>query len=128
MLERINDDFLKRNEHYILIGPGRWGSSDPWLGIPVKWAQISQAKVIVEHGLKEFHIDPSQGSHFFQNITLLKVIYFTVNPYLKQGSIDIDKLNGIRSEYENEYLRHVRFEQPLKVKVNGMSSEGVVMT
>ncbi|MBU4485539.1 MAG: hypothetical protein KKD38_01295, partial [Candidatus Delongbacteria bacterium] len=97
-------------------------------GIPVKWAQISQAKVIVEHGLKNFHIDPSQGSHFFQNITLLKVIYFTINPYLNQGSINIDLLNSMDCLYENEFIRHVKFDKSLKIKVNGISSEGVVMT
>jgi len=127
MLENINDGFLKKNENYILIGPGRWGSSDPWLGIPVKWAQISQAKVIVEHGLKNFHIDPSQGSHFFQNITLLKVIYFTINPYLKHGTIDLDYLNSLKPVFENEFLRHVKLEKSLNVKVNGITSEGVVM-
>ncbi len=126
MLEEINAGFLKNDRGYILIGPGRWGSSDPWLGIPVKWAQISQAKVIVEHGLKDFHIDPSQGSHFFQNITLLKVIYFTVNPYLKQGSIDLEYLNFLPAVYENDLIRHVRMDKELKVKVNGMTGEGVV--
>ena len=126
MLEKINSELLKKDIVYILIGPGRWGSSDPWLGIPVKWAQISQAKVIVEHGLKDFHIDPSQGSHFFQNITLLKVIYFTVNPYLKQGSINIEYLNSVPAVYENDLIRHVRLEKDLKVKVNGMTGEGIV--
>jgi hypothetical protein len=126
MLEQINDRFLKKNQNYILLGPGRWGSSDPWLGIPVKWAQISQAKIIIEHGLKNFHIDPSQGSHFFQNITLLKVIYCTINPYLKQGNIDLDFLNSHESVFENEFIRHIRIEKPLKVKVNGITSEGVI--
>ncbi len=126
ILENINNEFLKKDRGYILIGPGRWGSSDPWLGIPVKWSQISQAKVIVEHGLKDFHIDPSQGSHFFQNITLLKVIYFTVNPYLKEGSINIKYLNSLPAVFENELIRHVKIEKNLKVKVNGMTGEGVV--
>ncbi|MDD4206124.1 MAG: PEP/pyruvate-binding domain-containing protein, partial [Candidatus Delongbacteria bacterium] len=123
---KFNSMLMEMNRKYILIGFGRWGSSDHWLGIPVKWAQISQAKVIVEHGLKDFHIDPSQGSHFFQNITLLKVIYFTVNPYLKQGSIDIEYLNSVPAVYENELLRHVRLDKDLKVKVNGMTGDGVV--
>lgn len=127
MLDKINSQFLKADRHYILIGPGRWGSSDPWLGIPVKWAQISQAKVIVEHGMKKFHIDPSQGSHFFQNITLLKIIYFTINPYLNEGKIDFELLDGMESVFENKYLRHVRFESKLKIKVNGMTGNGVVM-
>jgi hypothetical protein len=128
LLETVNRSFLEKDSGYILIGPGRWGSSDPWLGIPVKWPQISQAKVIVEHGLKNFHIDPSQGSHFFQNITLLKVIYFTINPYMKQGDINIDLLNSMPAVFENDLIRHVRLEVPVKVKVNGMTGEGVVMT
>ena len=126
MLDEINKKFVSENKQYILIGPGRWGSSDPWLGIPVKWPQISNAKVIVEHGLKRFHIDPSQGSHFFQNITLLKVIYFTINPYLKEGVIDIPLLDKMEAIYENEFFRHVRFENELTVKVNGMTGEGIV--
>ncbi|HAQ60878.1 TPA: phosphoenolpyruvate synthase [Candidatus Delongbacteria bacterium] len=126
MLEKINDKFLKSKKNYILIGPGRWGSSDPWLGIPVKWAQISQAKVIIEHGLKDFHIDPSQGSHFFQNITLLKIVYFTINPYLNQGNIDIEYLNAQNSITENDLIRHIKLDKPLKIKVNGMTSEGII--
>lgn len=126
MLESINDGFLKRNEHYILMGPGRWGSSDPWLGIPVKWAQISQAKVIIEHGLKNFHIDPSQGSHFFQNITLLKVMYFTINPYLDHGDINMKFLNSQKSITENKLLRHIKLDKPVKIKVNGITGEGII--
>ncbi|MFO7810224.1 MAG: PEP/pyruvate-binding domain-containing protein, partial [Candidatus Delongbacteria bacterium] len=127
-LQKINRGFLEKNSNYILVGPGRWGSTDPWLGIPVKWAQISRARVIVEHGLKNFHIDPSQGSHFFQNITLLKVLYFTINPYLNEGDIDLELINSMESVYEDEFIKHVRFEKDLKVKVNGMTGEGVVMT
>jgi CheY-like chemotaxis protein len=127
MLEKINSSFLKKEGRYVLMGPGRWGSSDPWLGIPVKWAQISQAKVIIEHGLKNFHIDPSQGSHFFQNITLLKVIYMTVNPYISFGDIKMDVLNSFESVWENEYIRHIRTQKDLKIKVNGINSEGVII-
>ncbi|NOR46025.1 MAG: response regulator [Candidatus Delongbacteria bacterium] len=126
-LEEINDKFIKDDNHYVLIGPGRWGSADPWLGIPVKWAQISQAKVIVEHGLKGFHIDPSQGSHFFQNITLLKVVYMTINPYLNDGKIDIEKLDRIESVYENELLRHVQLDKNLFLKANGATGEAVII-
>ncbi|MDA3886269.1 MAG: phosphoenolpyruvate synthase [Candidatus Delongbacteria bacterium] len=126
-LEKINDKFVKENKHFVLIGPGRWGSSDPWLGIPVKWAQISHAKVIIEHGLKDFHIDPSQGSHFFQNITLLKVIYMTINPYLNDGKIDMEKLNNINSVYENNLLRHVKLDKNLFLKANGATSEAVII-
>ncbi|MBN2789047.1 MAG: phosphoenolpyruvate synthase [Candidatus Delongbacteria bacterium] len=126
-LEKLNEKFIKKDRHFILIGPGRWGSSDPWLGVPVKWAQISKAKVIVEHGLKKFHIDPSQGSHFFQNITHLKVIYMTINPYLNDGRIDIEKLNSIKSIYENDLLRHIRFDKKLFLKANGATGEAVVI-
>ncbi|MCK5759708.1 MAG: phosphoenolpyruvate synthase [Candidatus Delongbacteria bacterium] len=126
-LAELNDKFIKEDKHFILIGPGRWGSADPWLGIPVKWAQISQAKVIIEHGLKNFHIDPSQGSHFFQNITHLKVIYMTINPYLNDGKIDIERLNKIKSVYEDELLRHVRLKNNLFLKANGATGKAVII-
>lgn len=126
-LEELNDKFIKKGKYFILIGPGRWGSADPWLGIPVKWSQISQAKVIVEHGLKSFHIDPSQGSHFFQNITHLKVIYMTINPYLNDGKIDIEKFNRINSIYEDELLRHVRLNSNLFLKANGATGKAVII-
>ena len=126
-LDELNDKFIKEDKHFILIGPGRWGSADPWLGIPVKWSQISQAKVIIEHGLKGFHIDPSQGSHFFQNITHLKVIYMTINPYLNDGKIDIERLNKIKSVYEDELLRHVRLNKNLFLKANGATGKAVII-
>lgn len=126
-IEKINKRLVAENRPYILIGPGRWGSSDAWLGIPVKWPQISNARVIVESGLEQYRIDPSQGTHFFQNLTSLGVSYFTINPYQKDGSYDTDFLNEQPAEYESQYLRHVRFEQPVVVKVDGRKNVGVIL-
>jgi CheY-like chemotaxis protein len=126
-VEKINRKLQDEEKHYVLIGPGRWGSSDPWLGIPVKWAHICNARVIVESGLSNYRIDPSQGTHFFQNLTSFGVSYFTINPFQKDGTYDLDFLNAQSAVYESEYIRHVRFEQPIIVKVDGKKSKGVVM-
>jgi len=122
----INERFLKEGKNYILIGPGRWGSSDPWLGIPVKWPDISAARLIVESGLENYRIDPSQGTHFFQNLTSFRVGYFTVNPFLDDGHYDIEYLDNTPAVYENSVLRHVRFDKPLVVKIDGKKSFGIV--
>ena len=126
-IERINNEFVKQGAGYVLIGPGRWGSTDPWLGIPVRWPQISAARIIVESGLKTYRIDPSQGTHFFQNLTSFRVGYFTINPYINEGSYDVEFLNGIKSKYEDEHLRHIRFEKPLEIMVDGKTHRGVIM-
>ena len=126
-IEKVNKILLKEERHYVLIGPGRWGSSDVWLGIPVKWPHISNARVIVESGLSHYRIDPSQGTHFFQNLTSFGVSYFTINPFQNDGSYDIDFLNAQPAQYESEYLRHVRFEKPIVIKVDGRKNKGVVM-
>jgi hypothetical protein len=126
-LDEINSGFVKQGKNYILIGPGRWGSSDKWLGIPVKWSQISAAKVIVEAGQENYKIDPSQGTHFFQNLTSFGVAYFTVNHYMDQGFIDKDFLSTIPSVFETEMVRHIRFEKPLQVIVNGQKRVGVIL-
>jgi len=126
-IERINIEFVKQGTGYVLIGPGRWGSTDPWLGIPVRWPQISAARIIIESGLKSYRIDPSQGTHFFQNLTSFRIGYFTVNPYIKEGSYDVEFLNGIDGLYEDEHLRHIRFEKPLEIMVDGKSHRGVIM-
>lgn len=126
-IERINIEFVKQGTGYVLIGPGRWGSTDPWLGIPVRWPQISAARIIIESGLKSYRIDPSQGTHFFQNLTSFRIGYFTINPYIKEGSYDVDFLNAIISSYEDEHLRHLRFEKPLEIMVDGRSHKGVIM-
>lgn len=112
---------------YVLVGPGRWGSSDPWLGIPVKWPQISQSRVIVECGLSAYRVDPSQGSHFFQNLTSLGVGYFTISPYLKDGIFNEDWLDKQPAVYESENLRLVKFTKPLCILMNGRSQQGKVL-
>jgi CheY-like chemotaxis protein len=125
-LELVNNKFVKEGKNYVLVGPGRWGSSDPWLGIPVKWAQISNARVIVESGLTNYRIDPSQGTHFFQNLTSFRIGYFTINPYINDGFYNLDYLNTIPAYFENEFIRHIRFHQPMKVKIDGKISKGVI--
>ena len=123
----INQEFVDQNKNYILIGPGRWGSSDKFLGIPVKWSHISAARLIVESGLENFRIDPSQGTHFFQNLTSFGVGYFTINPFIDDGYYDIDFLRGKEAVFENEFIRHIRFEKELEVKIDGKNGKGVVV-
>ncbi|MDR3652730.1 MAG: PEP/pyruvate-binding domain-containing protein [Paludibacter sp.] len=126
-IDALNRKLVKENRHYILVGPGRWGSADAWLGIPVKWPQISNARLIVESGLSNYRIDPSQGTHFFQNLTSFGVAYFTINPFQHDGSFDIDYLNAQPSDFESEFTRHIRFEDPIIMKVDGRKNKGVVM-
>lgn len=125
-IEKINRTFTERDENYILIGPGRWGSSDSALGIPVKWPHISAARLIVESALSNYRIEPSQGTHFFQNLTSFGVGYFTVNPFANEGYYDEAYLNEMPAEYESEFLRIVKFEQPVLVEINGRKSKGLV--
>lgn len=128
-IERINDAFLAAHNHYIIIGPGRWGSSDPWLGVPVKWPHISAARAIVEVALKNYRVDPSQGTHFFQNLTSFGVGYFTIDTNCpgEGGLLRKDLLDAMPAVEETPYVRHVRFDQPLKMMMDGMKQEGVVM-
>ncbi len=126
-LERLNRQFLDARKNYILIGPGRWGSSDPWLGIPVKWPHISAARIIVEAGLTGYRVDPSQGTHFFQNLTSLGVGYFTVNAYRNDGLYRQDFLDAQLAVRETDYLRHVHFDRPLVAKMDGKRKLGVVL-
>jgi hypothetical protein len=126
-VESINRRLLEEGRNYILVGPGRWGSSDPWLGVPVKWPHISAAKTIVEAGLTHYRIDPSQGTHFLQNLTSFGVAYFTINDYLGDGVYNQEFLNSLPAENETAHVRHVRFQSPLVVKVDGMKKEGVVL-
>ncbi len=126
-IEKINALFVKESKGYVLIGPGRWGSTDPWLGIPVKWPQISAARIIIESGLKNYRIDPSQGTHFFQNLTSFRVGYFTINPYINEGYYDVDFLNSQAVVYEDNYLRHVRFPDPLEIMIDGKTHRGVIL-
>ena len=123
----INQQMLERDLNYILVGPGRWGSSDPWLGIPVKWAQICQARIIVENGLQNYQIDPSQGTHFFQNLTSFGVGYFTVNSYTHDGMFDEAYLNSLPATYESEHVRVVERKDPFIIKMDGRHSVGVVL-
>ena len=125
-LDKVNQRFVEEKKNYVLVGPGRWGSSDPWLGIPVKWPQISAARVIVESGLEHYRIDPSQGTHFFQNLTSFRVGYFTINPYIKDGFYDIDFLGQQVAFYEDQFIRHIRFEHPIRIEIDGRKNLGVV--
>jgi len=127
IVEKLNAGFRERNSGYVLVGPGRWGSSDPWLGIPVKWTHISAARIIVESGLEEFRIDPSQGTHFFQNLTSFQVGYMTINPFLGDGSYNTALLDRMKAVYEDEHVRHVRFEQPMEILIDGRTHRGAVM-
>lgn len=127
-IDEINRNFLEADKNYVLVGPGRWGSSDHWLGIPVNWSQISNARVLVELALDNYRIEPSQGTHFFQNLTSFGVGYFSINPFLEgDGFYDEDYLNGQPAIYESDYVRHVRFETPPIIKINGKNKMGVVL-
>lgn len=128
-IERINRKFLADGTNYILIGPGRWGSSDQYLGVPVKWPHISAARVIVEVALKNYRVDPSQGTHFFQNLTSFGVGYLTIdtNDTTTGGIIRKDMLDAMPAVEETEYVRHVRFDKPLKIMMDGKKQEGLVI-
>lgn len=126
-LEEINKSLVKQNRPYLLIGFGRWGSSDPWLGIPVNWGQVSGAKVIVETSLENMNVEFSQGSHFFHNLTSFNVSYFSV----KQSdsfNINWDWFNNQKVEHQTEFIRHIRLSSPLKMKVDGRRGYGVIST
>ncbi|MBQ0057029.1 MAG: phosphoenolpyruvate synthase [Bacteroidales bacterium] len=127
-IEHINRQLLADNRRCVLMGPGRWGSSDPWLGIPVKWPHISSARVIIEAGLDSFQVDPSQGTHFFQNLTSLGVSYLTINAFRGDGVIQQDVLDAMPAVTETEHVRHIRFEQPMRILVDGIHREAVIMT
>ena len=126
-IEKMNRQFTGEEKNYVLVGPGRWGSSESWLGIPVKWPHISNARVIVECGLENYRVDPSQGTHFFQNLTSFGVGYFTINPFKGDGWFDEGYLNSLPAVEETEYLRHVRFDKPVVIKMDGKKSLGVVL-
>lgn len=125
-IEKINRNFTAEGESYILIGPGRWGSSDTALGIPVKWPHISSAKLIVESSLSNYRIEPSQGTHFFQNLTSFGVGYFTIDQSSHNGIYDIDFLNSRPAVYESDFVRIVKFSKPLSIGINGRKGIGVV--
>jgi hypothetical protein len=123
----INEKFIKDEKNYVIVAPGRFGSSEPSLGIPVKWAQISAARVIVESGLGNYRIDPSQGTHFFHNITTFRVGYFTINPYIKDGFYDLEYLSGFKAHFEDEHIRHLKFKKPMKIIIDGKRNKGVIL-
>lgn len=125
-IANINSILREKNRGYVLVGPGRWGSNDHWLGIPIKWPQISSAKVIVECGIKNYHIEPSQGTHFFQNLTSFGIGYVTINPYQNDGKFDIGMLNEMEAENETEFVRHIKFKTPLYIFIDGRKNKGVV--
>ena len=124
---KINARLLDENRDYLLIGPGRWGSLDPLLGIPVKWDQICGARAIVEAGFRDLSIDPSQGSHFFQNLTAFQVGYFSVNPRVRNSFIDWEWLAAQRAVHETPLVRHIRLEDGVTVKMNGRERRGVIV-
>ena len=126
-IERINRRFLAEGRNYVLVGPGRWGSSDYWLGIPVKWPHISAAKLIAEVALKNYRIDPSQGTHFFQNLTSFGVGYFTINTFTGDGIWQKEYLDAMPAVEETAHVRHVRFSKPLRIMMDGKKQEGVVL-
>ncbi len=123
----LNAELLGKGIPYLLVGVGRWGSADPWLGIPVKWDQIAGARVIVESGFKDLVVTPSQGTHFFQNLTSSNVGYFTVNAEVQEGVVDWEWLSGLPALKELGSVRHVRLERPLLIKMNGKENRGVIL-
>src|SRR5574344_82596 len=126
-IEKMNKEFLDADKNYVLVGPGRWGSSDPYLGIPVNWSNISAARIIVEAGLTNYRVDPSQGTHFFQNLTSFGVGYFTINSYIHDGVYDVDYLNSLPAVEETTYLRRIHFDKPIIIKMDGRKKLGVVL-
>ena len=126
-IEKINSGYLDRGQGYVLVGPGRWGSSDPWLGIPIKWPHISAARVIVEVTLKNYRVDPSQGTHFFQNLTSFGVGYFTVDENRNEGVFHKAMLDAMPAVEETEHVRVVRFSKPLRILMDGKKQEGAVV-
>ncbi len=126
-LSKLNREFAERGEFYVLIGPGRWGSSDNALGIPVKWPDICNARLICESSLPGYRIEPSQGTHFFQNLTSFGVGYFTINPSTDDGIYNIDYLNSLPAVYESDSIRVIRFKSPLSIGINGRKGVGVVL-
>jgi hypothetical protein len=124
---QLNEKMIAENRPYLLIGVGRWGSLDPWLGIPVKWDQISGAKAIIEASFKDFAVDPSQGSHFFQNITSFMVGYFTVNPTVTDSFVDWNWLAAQTPYERTRYVAHIRLDKPIVIKMNGHANKGVIL-
>jgi hypothetical protein len=123
----FNEKLINQHRPYILIGIGRWGSLDPWLGIPVKWDQIAGARGIVEAEFRDIDVDPSQGSHFFHNITSFRVGYFTVNLRKRDGFLDWAWLRSFRATEEKTFTRHIRLDAPITMKIDGHRNKGVIL-
>ena len=124
----LNAQLHAQQRPYLLVGPGRWGSQDPWLGIGVEWNDISHAKVLVETGFEGMRVTPSEGSHFFHNITSFRIGYFTVNPHTGEGSLDLEWLREqSQSELFSHGVQHIRLEQPLEVLLDGRAARGVIL-
>jgi len=125
-IELFNRQLGKENP-YLLLGPGRWGTADPWLGIPVNWKQISHAQVIVEMGIDELNPEPSFGSHFFQNVTSLRIGYFTLQHIDKGGDLDMDWLNNQPVKQATKFIRWIHLDEPLQICIDGSSGKGVIL-
>jgi hypothetical protein len=123
----LNAELTEADRPYLLIGPGRWGSADPWLGIPVRWAQISRARCIVETEMKDVPVEPSQGTHFFQNVTSFGIGYFTVRSNSPAAFIDQKWLDAQKAASETRYVRHLSFDEPLEIAANSRTGDGVVL-
>lgn len=126
MISELNSEFKKTGKNYILVVPGRLGSTDPWLGIPIAWTDISHARIITETGTSNFRVEPSQGTHFFQNITSLGCAYLTINPYVDDGKFNTEALSQMEAVFENEFIRHIQFEEALDARVDGRSGKAVI--
>ncbi len=125
-IARLNEKMMQQNKPYILIGPGRWGTRDKWIGIPVNWPQISKAKVIVETSFEDFPLDASSGSHFFHNVTSMNVGYFTVQPELETGFINWEMLNDQLLIESTKFFKHIQFEKSLMVRMDGKKRISVI--
>jgi hypothetical protein len=125
-IKKLNEAMAAAKRNYILIGPGRWGTRDKWIGIPVNWPQISQAKVIVETSFEDFPLDASSGSHFFHNVTSMNVGYFTVQPELSSSFINWEMLDQQPLQTETRFFKHIRFKQPLEVRMDGKKRISVI--
>jgi hypothetical protein len=125
-IDIFNGKMLRENRKYVLLGPGRWGTRDKYLGIPVVWPQISNAKVIVEIGLPDFHVDASLGSHFFHNVTSMNVGYFSINSGSDDGRIAWEKIEGQQVIEKGKFFCHIRFEKPLLIRMDGKKGMAVI--
>ena len=125
-IEQLNDK-LGKKKPYLLLGPGRWGTADPWLGIPVQWEQITNVKSIVEIGIEELNPDPSFGSHFFQNIANLRIGYFTINKNYHHKHIDWEWIKSHKNKYSKKYVNVISLKQPLFIKIDGINGRGIIL-